>query len=75
MHAPPYAVTPTVRGSTAIKEGLKLSSLSGSTVFYLLLVWLPLLLATLATLALRCLGRDPPTQRARVTRLVQVKPR
>ncbi|PSC73660.1 Superoxide-generating NADPH oxidase heavy chain subunit B [Micractinium conductrix] len=67
------AVTPTVRGSTAIKEGLKLSSLSGSTVLYLLLVWLPLLLATLATLALRCLGRDPPTQRARVTRLVQVK--
>lgn len=46
-------VTPAIRSSTAIREGLAFSELSGSNTFVVLLTWGTLLAATLLTLALR----------------------
>ena len=58
------APTPTIKRSDSIKEGLKVADLPGSTTFAVLLTWASLLVATLATLALRRLGSAPRTPRA-----------
>lgn len=55
------AATPVIKRTAAIKEGLRVAHLSGTSSFAALLTWASLLAASLATLALRRIGPPPRT--------------
>lgn len=59
-----YAATDSyaVDDTTQLENGLAFSDLEGTQVFTMLLTWLPLLLGTLLTLALRRLVAGAPAQ-------------